>query len=492
MKTEKTITENYIDLHNKKHYSEAELNDMNFIDSIKVDNNQRKKGLIKALIFTTIALFIFFIPLSINGESTILFGYIYGTLKKMIGIAGLWICAFFIAGNAIISFYGKYKASKDSKLYDLYSGDSKAHPFIYLAGAVFMVLFTIDRSFSWFSGPEFIVSPDIGGVVINGVVLATLWVLPLSAIFMPFLLNYGGIDFIGTLMEPLMRPIFRVPGKSSVDAISSFVSSSSVAVLITNNLYKNNVYTKREAIVITTCFSAVSVGFASVVISTAGMGHDFSKIYFLSLFLSFVISIIMCRIPPLKNREDVYYNGKVQTEEDRKTLDTTSESLVNKAVSRAAKKALLSENITKHIKTNIKEAMSVMPKVLSFTVAAGIIGLIIAEYTPVFEWIGMIFLPLLKICGVPSPEIIAPALTVGIAEMFLPVLMIKSHITVMTEAARFFIVVVSMVQIIFFSETASLILATKMPVKARELVIIFFERTLIAIPLVALVMHILY
>ena len=86
---------------------------------------------------------------------------------------------------------------------------------------------------------------------------------------MPFLLNYGVLEIIGVLLEPLMRPLFKVPGKAALDATASFVSSSSLGVLITNRLWKNNVYTEKEMVAIMPGFSAVSIGFAGLVIETA-------------------------------------------------------------------------------------------------------------------------------------------------------------------------------------------------------------------------------
>ena len=55
--------------------------------------------------------------------------------------------------------------------------------------------------------------------------------------------------------------------------------------------------------------------------------------------------------------------------------------------------------------------------------------------------------------------------------------------------ARVFVCLVSMVQIIFFSETATVMLATKSPVKFWELLVCFLERTIIAIPMASIAMH---
>lgn len=122
----------------------------------------------------------------------------------------------------------------------------------------------------------------------------------------------------------------------------------------------------------------------------------------------------------------------------------------------------------------------------------GITGLIVAEYTPLFNWLGMPFIPLLNILGVPNAAMIAPSIPVGIAEMFLPVLLIAGDLAALEAGAIYFVTTLSLVQIVFFSESIVVIKATRMPVKLWELVVCFFERTLIAIPIIALFMHMMY
>ncbi|MFQ9704917.1 MAG: hypothetical protein ACLR0U_29165 [Enterocloster clostridioformis] len=59
---------------------------------------------------------------------------------------------------------------------------------------------------------------------------------------MPFLLNYGIVDFIGSLMEPLMRPVFKTPGRSSCQRHRVLCQPGSVGVLITSKLYQRGIY----------------------------------------------------------------------------------------------------------------------------------------------------------------------------------------------------------------------------------------------------------
>ena len=124
--------------------------------------------------------------------------------------------------------------------------------------------------------------------------------------------------------------------------------------------------------------------------------------------------------------------------------------------------------------------------------AVCVIAMVAALYSPFFEYIGKLFLPVLNLLQIPNAADIAGAFWSGIAEMFIPVLMIAGKADQLPEMARFMVVSVSMVQIIFFSDSATVMLAVKLPVTVKDLIIIFFERTIIAIFICAAVAHILY
>jgi len=476
----------------REQYQELDLNEPSNIDKVQLSKEQFASGLLKSILFTAIAIFVFFVPITVGGESGVAFGFIYNFFIDVLGDVGLWLITILITVNAVVSFYGKFVAAPDSKLGEYYGHDSVFHPIFYSLGAVFTVVYSLHATVASFTGPEWIVGPGTGGTVIPAIVVGVAWIIPVGAFFMPFLLSYGGIDFIGAVLEPIMRPIFKVPGKSAVDAISSFVSSSSMAVIITSRLYRTNNYTKREASVIATCFSAVSVGFAVLVIGTAGLGDHFLKVYFSSFIAAFLISIVLVRIPPLSRKPDVYHNGRLQTEEDRVSEAKFELGIFKRGIERAAKRAYLAEPLSKEIISCLKDGYSVLPKVLTLLAGVGTSGLIIAEYTPLFEYLGMVFTPLLNLLQVPNAVEIAPSIPVGIAEMFLPVLLIADKVEVLDIGARYFVTALSMVQIIFFSETIVVMIATRLPIKLWELVTCFFLRTLIAIPIIALMMHMLF
>jgi nucleoside recognition membrane protein YjiH len=289
-----------------------------------------------------------------------------------------------------------------------------------------------------------------------------------------------------------MRPLFKVPGKSAVDATASFVGSTTMSIIIKSRLLKNLTYTKKEATIIATSFSAVSVGYAFVVMKAASIEQYFLSVYFASFLLTFIITFFMVKIPPITNMENVYNNGKKQSIEDIKNEPKYGKGMIKKGVDRATKRAYYSDNLFKSIRDSIVDGFKVLPKVISLLCVIGIVSMIIVKYTPVFTWLGYLFLPILKTCQVPDAAAIAACIPVGITEMFIHTLIIADKADVISEAARAFVVMVSTVQVIFFAESIVVIQSTGIPVSIKRLVILFIERTIIAIPFASLFVSIIF
>ncbi len=466
----------------------------NELDNIHFSKDKFTKSFIKLAICSIIGILVFFVSVPHNGESEIIFSIIYNWLVGLMGNFAYWVITLIVGGNLFAHIYFKYikKGKCQSAFADVYQNDNLIHTFLYTIGFIYVFLYAMKMNIPGFVGPEFIVGDATGGSVVPPIVLGVLGIILVGAIFMPFLLNYGILEIVGALLEPLMRPLFKVPGKAALDAVASFVSSSSLGVLITNRLWKKNAYTDKEMVAIMTGFSAVSIGFAYLVINTANLGHLFLKIYAISFVIVFIMEMIMVRIPPISRKKNTYFNGREQTEEERKEGAKLSLSLFKIGFNRAVKRAGISNSIKKDMKLSLKDSFLILPQVLTMLSAIGVSALILAEYTPLFQWLGNIFKPLLMLCQVPDINLIAPSIPVGIAEMFLPVLVMGTKISIISEPARVFVTLVSIVQIIFFSETATVMLATKSPIKFWEIIVCFLERTVIAIPLAALVIHFLF
>jgi nucleoside recognition membrane protein YjiH len=85
----------------------------------------------------------------------------------------------------------------------------------------------------------------------------------------------------------------------------------------------------------------------------------------------------------------------------------------------------------------------------------------------------------------PDAALIAPAVLVGITEMYIPALLVQDA----AAPARFFVAVLSISQLVFFSSVGPMIIDMfrDIPVRGRELVVLFLMRTVLLIPVLALI-----
>ncbi|MGL5179324.1 MAG: YjiH family protein, partial [Aeromonas veronii] len=128
-------------------------------------------------------------------------------------------------------------------------------------------------------GPEVLYSGATGGLVLNDLLPVLFSVFIFAGLLLPLLLDFGLLEFVGTMMTRIMRPVFRVPGRSAVDCFASWLGDGSVGILLTSKQYEGKFYTQREAAVIGTTFSAVSITFCLVVISQVKLEHMFVPFY---------------------------------------------------------------------------------------------------------------------------------------------------------------------------------------------------------------------
>lgn len=269
-----------------------------------------------------------------------------------------------------------------------------------------------------------------------------------------------------------MRPVFRTPGRSAVDAVASFVGSYSIALIITNGVYRENRYTAREAAIIATGFSTVSVTFLLVVARTLGLMGMWSTYFFVSMVVTFIVTAITARLWPLRSIPNTYYGGKaaIEPEETGSRLQRAWKQGLKTAGSQPPVLKLCGENLW----AGLKMAFGVIPAITS----VGLLGLWLAEFTPLFDVFGYLFYPFFKIFGVSQAVLGGKAAALCLPEMFLPSILIKQSGTLLL---KFVIAVVSISEILFFSASIPCIMGTDIPLKMRDIIVIWFERVVLSI-----------
>lgn len=440
------------------------------------------------LIPSIIGVFLFMVPIKYERDwivpIAILANWLAGIVTPIIMWVAVAILVIAALGSVIMLFGPKKEPDKRGFWHNLF-GVSLFWTVVRIIGAVFAIM-TAFRL-----GPEAIWSENTGGLLLDpaeGLVTFLFTIFVFAGLLLPLLMNFGLLEFFGTMMVKIMRPLFKLPGRSSIDALASWVGDGTIGVLLTDKQYQEGHYTKKESAIIATTFSVVSITFSIVIIDTVGLSKYFLPFYGTVIVTGLALALIMPRIYPLSRKKQEYVDGRAFTGEEEKVpagYNSFSHGLEN-----ALTKAHANRNIGKMFKDGLKNVLDMWVGVIPVVMAFGTVALILAEYTSFFQIIGKPFEPYLALLQIPEAAEAAPLMIVGFADMFLPSILAAG--TVASEITLFTVAVISVVQLIYMSEVGGLILGSKIPVNFFELFVIFLLRTIIALPIVSLIAHMLF
>ena len=426
-------------------------------------------------------MFLFITPIQYDGNLTIPIAVAANVMLDFMGEYTRTIIWALISASAMITIVHKVvKVSwikRDPKLHHLF--DVKGFWLI-----VRMIGFLFANMIYFNVGPDFMIGNLTGGMVVDSLLPILVCVFFLAGLLLALLLNYGLLDFFGALMIKIMRPVFNLPGRSALDCIASWLGDGSIGVLLTSKQYEEGFYSKREATVIATTFSAVSITFSLVVISEVHLEHMFLPFYLVVSIAGVVAAVIVPKLPPLSKLPETYYTKMSHREDIPKGMTAPQYGL-----QLALEKAKNAPTIKGFFKEGFENVFEMWFGTLPVILAMGTIALMIAEYTPIFSVLGYPFVFLYKILQIPEAELASQTVIVGFADMFLPSVIASS---IESEITRFVVAATSVTQLIYMSEIGSIIMGSKIPVSLKDLFIIFIERTIVTLPVIAVLAHIIF
>ncbi len=332
----------------------------------------------------------------------------------------------------------------------------------------------------------YIYNGDTGQLILYDLIGGLFTIFLIAGFVLPFLTEFGLLEYIGVFLTKVMRPVFKLPGRCAVDCVASWIGDGTIGVALTNKQYEEGFYSAREAAVISTTFSAVSITFCLVVIENVKMIDKFGFFYLTVSLVGIICAFIVPRIPPLSLKKDTYFEGvnnnKGETIPDGFTRPQWALHL-------AVKKAESEGGVSRYVSNGAKTVLGLWLGVLPSIMAIGTIGLIVSTYTPFFDWVGVPFKPLLELLQVPMAKEASGLMVVGFADMVVPSLIAADFGNQMTQ---FVVAAVSITQLLYLSETGAVILGSNLPVSLLDMFIIFIERTIISIPVVVLFAHMIF
>lgn len=439
------------------------------------------------LIPSILGVTLFMIPLKLTGDWKVPIATLADLLSSFVAPIMPWTAtiALIIASIGSIIFLFINMDGKQPSFFTNLFKVSLFWTITRVVGAIFAIMTVLEI------GPEMIWNENTGGLLLDakdGLVTFLFTIFLFAGLLLPLLLNFGLLEFFGTMMVKVMRPLFKLPGRSAIDALTSWVGDGTIGVLLTSKQYEEGYYTKKEAAIIGTTFSVVSITFAIVIIDTVGLGSYFLPYYATVVFTGLVLGVIMPRLYPLRGKGDEYIDGRPFTGDDEKLPEGYNS--ISHGLENALNKAHANRSIIRIVSEGLKNVLDMWIGVIPVVMAFGTLALVFAEYTSVFTILGKPFEPILMLLNIPEAADAAQLMVVGFTDMFLPAILADGLIT--SELTLFVVATISVTQLIFLAETGGLLLGSKIQVNFFDLVVIFLLRTIIALPIVAGVAHLLF
>ena len=148
----------------------------------------------KLFVYSGIGAFMFFVPLTIGDKNTIMLDHIVTFLQASLGpVLPYYALAVIVAGAVYPFITGAWKKSAVDALFTLFK----------VAGMVvgFMMVFKF--------GPAWLFQSDMGPFLFDKLVVPVGLLVPIGAVFLALLVSYGLLEFIGVLVQRVMRPIWK-------------------------------------------------------------------------------------------------------------------------------------------------------------------------------------------------------------------------------------------------------------------------------------------
>ncbi|CEA02236.1 Nucleoside recognition [Jeotgalicoccus saudimassiliensis] len=429
--------------------------------------NQKGTAMWKFFLYSGLGILIFFIPVTMFGGSSILLDHLVTAIQKVFGDNIKYYTLLIIIIGAVLPFInGTWRKTTFDLFFTLFKILGVA------IGA--MVVFNF--------GPGFVLAENIGPFLFNSLAINLSLLIPLGGAALGLLVGYGLLTLLGILMEPVMRPVFKTPGRTAIDAVASFVGSYSVGLLITNRIYKEGLYSRKEALIVATGFSTVSVTFMVVVARTLELMDHWLLYFWITLIVTFLVTAISVHLPPISTQKKKYYGGK-----DNTVHEGFEGNRFSYAWCKTKQESFEFEPLLKNIAVNFLDAMKMTTSIIPSILSIGFVGLVIAEYTDIIGYLSYMFYPFLFFWPLEDPGLIAEAAMISVVEMFLPALLVVEADIV----TKFIVGVTSVSAIIFLSGLVPAILSTDLNIKLWKLLVVWFIRvalTLLIVTPVALLL----
>lgn len=424
------------------------MEDINSIIEEKEINESEFFETIKSIVYSSIGIFIFFIPINIDGYTTT---FLYHIILK---VQGEYI---HLLKLIIVVFLALDCASSIIK---------KSHNKIKIILKLISLLVIVNI---FYGSKNIFTISDNTIFLIEENILNISTIIPFTSIFMVFLLEYGLIDIIESYCHKFMKNTYKMSGKTIINILVFLFTDVFCGYFITNYMYKQGKLREGEFVMLITNFSVASIWTLNYVCNEL----DINKfvLTMLSLIVIAVVNLIMCRIYPLNKKKKTYLI-KTNYKETLHKKDKFKKGM-NKYLKNNIRK-----NIFKEILSNLEESFHIIINLIPAIIIVFILGDIVYRSSLITASFTYILNPLFSMLKLTDCESIANFVSTVI---YNNITAIEGVLSSIDNTTKLILGMITMIGCISVSTNIIYIKLTNINISLKELIIIFVERIILII-----------
>ena len=424
------------------------------------------KNVAKFIICSLLGIIVFFVKLPLGGSMQIPINWIVNLLKAS-------IAAFIPYIVLAAALYGLYDCIFVQKAY------KKPVDILF---TVFKAIGVVCIIFSIFNfGPAFVIDPSVGPNVLTTLSMAVALTVIIGSILLPLLIDYGLANAVGVLLRPIMRPLFKLPGRTAVVSVTAYLANYSIGHMAVNKMYKAGQITTKEAFIVSTGFATASIVNYMVFANMLNIMDQWGIFFLLITLVTIIATAVQVRLYPTRNMPEEYFKGVTPDPEPE-----YSKNILKNAFDEGVATAGKARPIGKMISEQVKMGFVILARIVPIAIFYMVVGILLNTYTPVFTWIGYIFWPFFKLMGFADLGTVIPATGMSIVDlMMVTATGAKALATVgLTMTSRFFLAALPVTAVVFLSGFVPSLMATEVPVRFYQLLVIWVIRVILSILLI--------
>lgn len=449
---------------------------------LSVSQQTRLMRYARFIVPSLIGIGLFLTPITYDGKQTIVIGLLSSSLQDYLGyVLSVFIMLVFAIsglGSLYVTLLRPKWIEEHPLLKEAFS-TSAVWLLLRMLGGILCAMTVLQI------GPEWLIGEDTGQVAYIDIAGIIFCIIFIANFLLPFLIDFGFFEFIGVLISRPFQIIFRLPGRASLDALTSWVGDSSIGTILTIRQYEEGSYSAREAAVVATNFSAVSLPFSVVIAQIAQVDDKFLLFYVTVSFCGLIAALITPRLAPLSGIADSFYHRQ-----DRLVTETQEHlPLLQRALLAATNKAQNAPGFRHMFRQAGRSVFDIFIAVLPAAMTIELIVLVVYYHTSILQIISYPMVYVLQLLQLPEANTAAAGTLVGFFDQFIPTIVSTN---VDSPVTRFVLAGLSVTQLLYMAENGLLILRSSIPIGFKHLAWIFLLRTVIVLPLLSVVAHLIY